>query len=133
VNGVDWLCLPADPGTNFEFRVSRSATYDSDHTLVFTTNVINFTFDGENSSYVSINRAPASGVITYNLIESAATAPGPLAIGFAGGKVIVPWPGTATLQSRDNISGGSWTIVPGATSPYSATPEGKERYYRLTR
>jgi hypothetical protein len=133
VDGLDWLCLPADPGTNFEFRVSRSATYHSDHTLVFTTNVINFIFDGENSSYVSVNRAPATDSIIYDLVESASTPPGPLAIGFTGGKVIVTWPGTATLQSRDTISGGSWTIVPGATSPYSVTPDGNERYYRLTK
>ena len=36
INGLDWAGLPAGPGTNFEFRVSRNATYASDSMPVFT-------------------------------------------------------------------------------------------------
>ena len=54
INGLDWLCLPAVPGTNFEYRVSRAATFQ-DGTPVFTTNQVNLRFQGQTTGWVALN------------------------------------------------------------------------------
>ena len=56
INGLDFVS--ANSGTtNYEFRISRAATYASDGLPVFRANVINFAFDGE-TNWVTANRMP---------------------------------------------------------------------------
>jgi methionine-rich copper-binding protein CopC len=130
IDGLDWLCEPAVEATDFELRFSRGATYASDSQPVFTTNVINFAFDAENTSYQPVNRAPATGTLSYTLVESVSP-PGPLSIGYSEGKVQVLWTGPGTLEASGSLSSQTWTNVPGATSPYTvATPEG-QLFFRL--
>ena len=95
IDGLNWLCLPAVPGTNFEFQMSRSAVFDIDQTPVFTTNVINFVFQGWTPAFVPENQAPPSGVISYTNMSPPLVAPlplGKLAINLlSGGQAAVVW------------------------------------------
>jgi len=131
INGVDWLCAPADTGTNFEFRISRAATYANDNLPVFTTNVINFAFDAENTSYQSVNRAPATGSLSYTLVEPPPLPPGPLTIGFSGGQVHVIWTGPGTLQSCGSLVNSLWTNVPASNGQYVVPAVAPQQYFRL--
>jgi hypothetical protein len=131
INGVNWLCAPADTGTNFEFQISRAATYASDSLPVFTTNIINFAFDAENTSYQSVNRAPATGTLSYTLVEPPPLPPGPLAIGLSGGQIHITWTGPGTLQSADSLVNSLWTNVPAANNQYVVPATGAQRYFRL--
>jgi len=133
ITGVDWLCAPADTGTNFEFRISRAATYDSDHLPVFTTNIINFAFDAENTSFQSVNRAPASGSLSYTLVESPPLPPGPLSVALVGGQVHVTWTGPGTLQSAGALINSLWTNVPASNGQYVAPATGAQRFFRLSK
>jgi hypothetical protein len=136
INGLDWTSLPAVPGTNFEFSVSRAATFASDSTAVFPTNVLNFLFQGMTPGFVVVNTAPASGVISFT--NTPVVNVPPLSLGalgvqtVVGGKVALAWDGSHTLQARGTVSGGSWTNVPAATSPYVAPATGSQLYFRLT-
>ena len=60
--GLNWLCLPASPGTNFEFRMSKAATFSQDNTLVFSTNCINYLWTAATPGYlITENTIPAGG------------------------------------------------------------------------
>jgi hypothetical protein len=136
INALNWTCLPAAPGTNFEFSISRAATYASDSAPVFTTNVLNFLFQGMTPAFVPLNLAPSSGVISFtNSVEL--NVPG-LSLGkiaidpVSPGQVALVWETAGTLQARGSLSSGSWTNVPGATSPYVVPAAGSGLFYRLT-
>ncbi len=132
VNGLDFA-MSNSGGTNFEFRISRAATYASDGLPVFTTNIINFAFDGE-ENWLPVNRMPVTAgvMIAYQLLESAVLPPGPLSIGVSGGQATVRWSGLGTLQACPSLSG-SWTNVPSATSPYTTPASAGQLYFRLMR
>jgi hypothetical protein len=133
-SGLNWLCLPAAPGTNFEFQFSRAATFQ-DGSPIFTTNQINFMFQGQNSSWALVNQVPPSGVISYSNsapVTVPGLPPGKLAISpVTGGKLAVIWEATSSLQARAPLIGGSWTNIPNATSPYVLPAVGAESYFRL--
>jgi hypothetical protein len=131
VNGVDWLCVPGDMGTNFEFRISLAATFANDGLRVFTNNIINFAFDAENTSYDSVNRMPDAGTLSYTLVESAPVPPGPLILDQAGGQLELSWVGPGTLQASGTLGNSVWTNVPSATSPYVTPVTGGARFFRL--
>jgi hypothetical protein len=61
INGLDWAGLPAGAGTEFEFRVSRNATYASDSLLVFGGDTITLTLESETPAYVPTEWYPPSG------------------------------------------------------------------------
>jgi hypothetical protein len=135
--GLDWLCLPAAPGTNFEFRLSRAATF-ADGTNVFGTNVINFIFQGVAPSYVAVTQAPpgGSGTLSYTNISSAsapALKPGNLAIYALGqNQTALVWEDpSATLQTSSALAGASWTNLPSAASPYVISSATGLRFFRL--
>jgi hypothetical protein len=66
INGLNWTSLPASPGTNFEFSFSKAATFGSDGTSVFSTNVLTFFFEGMTPGFIALNTAAADGsLITY--------------------------------------------------------------------
>ena len=136
INGLNWLCLPAAPGTNFEFRLSRSATFQ-DTTPVFTTNIIQFLFQGMTPSFVVENTAPASGgTIGYTNTTAVSVPPlplGKLAIaGLTGKKAAIVWDPPGTLQSCTNLTNASWTNVPSAASPFVIPVSGTSQFFRLT-
>ena len=135
INGLNWLCLPAAPGTNFEFQLSRAATFGQDGTPVFPTNAINFIFQGMTPSFVVENQAPGSGVISYtdaNIINVPSLPLGKLAIApVSGGRAAVTWDPPGTLQYSTRL-GGSWTNLPAATSPYVISAAGAGQFFRLS-
>jgi len=61
---------------------------------------------------------------------TAVAAPLTLDISAAGGNLIISWPGTATLQSAENVTG-PWADATGATSPRTIAPSGAHQFCRL--
>jgi hypothetical protein len=135
INNLNWLCLPAAPGTNFEFRISRSATFGQDNTPVFTADAINFIFQGLDSSFTAINQVPASGVLSYSngVPPAVASLPlGRLAISAgAGAKAVIVWDSPGTLQVSSTLAGGVWTNLPSALSPYVIPASSGGEFFRL--
>jgi hypothetical protein len=132
IDGLNWLCLPAEPGTNFEFRMSRSAVFDSDQTPVFTTNMINCVFEGWTPAFTPENQAPPSGLISYNNLTVPPLPLGQLAIApLSGGQAAIVWQPPGALQASGDLSG-SWTNVPAATSPYVIPVSGTGQFFRLS-
>jgi len=136
INGLNWLCLPAAPGTNFEFRLARSATFQ-DTTPVFTTNVFQFLFQGMTPGFVVENTAPAGGgTIGYTNMTPMSVPPlppGKLAIdNLRGGNAAIVWDPPGTLQFSTNIIRPSWTSIPAATSPYVVPASGGSQFFRLS-
>jgi hypothetical protein len=66
VSGLDWLAAPSGTGTDFEFRISRAAQFDSDSTPVFTGDAISFVLEAENAQFNTVDIAPDTEGITYN-------------------------------------------------------------------
>lgn len=135
IDNLNWTCLPSVPGTNFEFSISRSATFTSDSTPVFPTNVLNFVFQGQTPAFVPLNLAPASGVISFTNTTEVNVPSLPLGkIGVQsapGGKVALAWDAPGSLQARGALSSGTWTNVPAATSPYVIPTAGTQLFFRL--
>ena len=136
INGLDFFCLPAAPGTNFEFSISKAATFVTDGTPVFTTNLVNFIFQGMNTSFDVINQVPATGgVLTYSDNPPLSIAPlplGKLAIAsLPGGQAAILWDLPGTLQVSSALVGTGWTNVPAATSPYVIPAALGNQYFRL--
>jgi len=133
INGLDFVSANSG-NTNYEFRISRAATYASDGQPVFRANVINFAFDGE-TNWVTVNRMPpgAGATIPFPLVEVPLPL-GPLAITSSGGQVTLTWPGLATLQACDSLTSGGWTNVPDAYSgyPYTVPASETKLFFRLT-
>ena len=132
--GLDWLCLPASPGTNFEFEFSRAAMFSEDNTPVFSTDQINFLFQGQTPSYTLEN---STTEVSYTNEPSVALEPLPVSnLGMssvAGSQAAVFWNGAATLQESSSVSG-PWTNVPAATSPFVlSSAGGGSQFFRLTR
>jgi hypothetical protein len=135
ISGLNWICLPNAPSTDYEFSFSRAATFVSDGTPVFPTNVLSFLFQGMTPSFVPVNQAPSSGgVLSYtNVIASSQSLPlGRLAINnLTAGKIAVVWDPPGTLQASGSLLGNSWTNVPAATSPYVVPASGGTQFFRL--
>lgn len=135
INGLNWLCLPASPGTNFEFRLSKAATFGQDGTPVFTTNVLNFIFQGMTPGFVVENEVPPSGELSYTNatpVSPAALPVGQLSIAaLAGSQAAIVWDPPGTLQESSAPSG-PWTNQPAATSPYVIPVSGTSQFFRLT-
>jgi hypothetical protein len=135
INGLNWLCLPAATGTNFEFQLSKAATFGEDGTTVFSTNVVNFLFQGLYPNFGVANSAPASGVLSYTNITppSVASLPlGKLSITTLPGKqVAIIWDPPGTLQESSSLNGGTWTSLPAAVSPYIITLSNSNQLFRL--
>lgn len=90
-------------------------------------------FDAIGIRSASAALAADSFEISRLLVEvvSAAPAPEPLNISATGGNVTLTWSNPAfTLQAAPNATG-TYTNVPGATSPYSVTASGAARFFRL--
>ncbi len=135
VNGLNFLSLPASPGTNFEFKMSTAATYGPANSPLFTTNLINFIFQGMTPGFVVENTVPSSGELSYTNVIPPALAPlplGKLAIySLAGKKAVLAWDQAVTLQESSVVTGGTWTNLPVAASPYVIPVTGTSQFFRL--
>jgi hypothetical protein len=134
INGLDWAIFPEGVGTDFEFRFSRRATYESDGKPAFTNSTIALVFDAENTSFQTVDTAPDSGGLTYVLYEPP-TVLGPLSVTRdAFGDLILTWPGGAMVQFRPSLTSGDWATVWDGLGPFHAgTPSGGQGFYRLLR
>jgi len=134
INGLNWLCLPQVPGTNFEFQMSMAATFPEDGTQVFSANVINFLFQGMTPGFVVENTVPASGVLSYTDISLPLVAPLPLSklsiSVVPGGQAAVLWNPPGTMAVSSSVAG-PWTNRPAATSPY-VIPASGTQFFRLS-
>jgi hypothetical protein len=134
INGLNWSCLPASPNLDFEYSISRAATYASDNLPVFTTNVLNVHFQGQTTGWAAVNEAPPGGMISYTNVDiTMPTLPlSRLAANLlSGNRVAVTWEGTGTLQVG-SLTSGSWTSLPTATSPYIPPASPGPLFFRLT-
>ena len=129
VNGLDWAMAPAGTDTDFEFRISRHATYASDGLPVFTTNMIVFVLEAENTGFVTKDSAPDFGGFAYTFSSPARL--GPLAVRLDQGQVTISWSGSGKLQSRSSLTTGTWQEIQNAPNPFMAQPTGEQTYYRL--
>ena len=136
INGLNFLSLPASPGTNFEFQMSRLATYGPSDLPLFTTNLVNFIFQTYTAYFAALeNTVPSSGVLSYTNVIPPTLAPlplGKLAIyPQPGKKAVVAWDQANTLQESSVVTGGTWTNLPAATSPYLIPVTGANQFFRL--
>jgi hypothetical protein len=77
---------------------------------------------------VTVGHAPRAAEVEFYAVPVEQT-PLELEISASGGKLIISWQGTATLQSAENVNG-PWTNQPG-TSPQTITPSAAQQFYRL--
>ena len=137
INGLNWLSLPAAPGTDFEFRFSRAATYASDGTSVFPTNALTFLFQGMTPGFVALNTAASDGSTISYTNSPPVIVPGlPLgrlaAAALPNKNAAVIWDSPGTLQVTSSLQS-TWTNVPAATSPYIVPSTGGNQFFRLAK
>ena len=136
INGLNWQSLPTAPGTDFEFSFSKSATYASDGKPVFTTNVLNYLFQGMTPAFTALNQAPSDGGLLSYTNQPAVNIPllalGRLSIAAVpGANAAILWDAPGTLQASGSLTGNGWTNVPAATSPYIIPTTGGKLFFRL--
>src|SRR6185312_2258996 len=127
--------FPAD----FEFRYPRNAQFSaaSGGGLVFSTNTVNFLWQGQTPGFVVQNTASLNGgTIPYtNSVQTVVQPPplGGLSISAVPGhNVAVTWDTPATLQVADGLTN-TWTNVPAATAPYIAPGTNNQQFFRLSK
>jgi hypothetical protein len=65
------------------------------------------------------------------VLEASITAPIPLNIQLTGGKIVLSWSNPIfVLQAAPSVAG-TYTNIPGATSPYTNNLTGSQRVFRL--
>ncbi|HUS35092.1 MAG TPA: immunoglobulin domain-containing protein, partial [Verrucomicrobiae bacterium] len=128
INGLDFAVSPEGEGSEFELRISRDATYASNNQRVFTSDVIRFFLETENSSFVATDTAPNTGGLQVTLFGASA---GSLSIAREGGSTVISWTGTGRLQFRPSLTAGDWVDVDPADNPYTVTQTDAMGFYRL--
>ncbi|MCL5097014.1 MAG: hypothetical protein M1608_05700, partial [Candidatus Omnitrophica bacterium] len=106
-----------------------SGIYTSGNTLYYANvPVANGTISG---TIGSSEKGAASTVLYGMTIQKpfAVSPPGPLSIAIQGNTVVLSWPGTATLQAADELTG-TWVDI-ATTSPQNVTPAAGHKFYRL--
>ncbi|HVU09009.1 MAG TPA: spherulation-specific family 4 protein [Verrucomicrobiae bacterium] len=129
INKLGWAIAGSTDNMDFELAISRSATYASNNSPVFTNNTIAILLEGDDSSFNNVEFAPPSSGLVYTF---ATAIPGPLSISASGGNVIVSWPSSGTLQSCGSLTNDvTWSDVPDASNPYNITPTNTQQFFRL--
>ena len=133
IDGLDWFMQPDGVGTDFEFRISRSATFADDGQPVFTAPAIGLVFDAENTSFQTVDTAPDSGGLLYALFDAPSAALGELHFETDPfGQLEVHWSGPGVLQARASLSTGQWETVWDLPSPYNLGEPTGQQFFRLT-
>ena len=65
INNLGWASAPSGPGMEFEFRISRQATFSSDSTPVFGSDTIAFILEAENAQYATEDKLPVDQATVY--------------------------------------------------------------------
>jgi hypothetical protein len=121
--GGDVAIAPgAVAATDFEFRLSRHATLQSDGSPVFPNpsfQVFGITRETANWTELDVTAPPVDYTLaTFPPLPQQTT----ITVSRVGNMVVLTWPGGGTLETRANLSTGSWTTVQGATSGYQVDP-----------
>lgn len=130
VSDLGWDIAPQGSADEFEFRISRHATYEADHSPVFTHSGFQFLLESENTSYVTRDKFPDSGVLAYKFQPEQLE---PLVSNFSEGTWTLSWTEDSILQSRDSLTSGTWQDEPDQSNPHTLTLEGLSKYYRLVK
>jgi hypothetical protein len=132
INGLDWLIQPEGVGTDFEFRISRNATFANDGLPVFTASAIGLVFDAENTSFQTVDTAPDSGGLIYTLFDAPSATLGRLRFETGlFGELIIQWSGPGVLQSRSSLTSGQWETIWDQPPPYDVGEPAGQTFYRL--
>jgi hypothetical protein len=132
INGLDWAIEPGGVGTDFEFRISRNATYASDGLPVFTAPAVGFVFDAENTSFQTVDTAPDAGGLLYTLFDAPSTTLGRLRFELGlFNELLIQWSGPGVLQSRSSLISGQWETVWNLPPPYEVSNPVGQQFYRL--
>jgi hypothetical protein len=65
ITGLDLLRSPVGAGGEFEFRISRNATYTTGGQLVFANNTFAFVLESEDGPRTTFDYAPNTGALVY--------------------------------------------------------------------
>ena len=123
ISSLGWAVAPSVSATEFEFQVLLAARYP-DNSKVF----------GGNAMRVLLqdNRGPETAVETGIEYKISPPQPGPLFISQQSNGVInLTWTGPGVLQSSASLTGGTWTSLVSATSPYSVSAGSEQQFFRL--
>lgn len=132
INGLDWVIQPDGVGTDFEFRISRNATYASDGLPVFTASTIGLVFDAENTSFQTVDTAPDSGGLLYPLFDAPSASLGRLRFELGlFNEVLIQWSGPGVLQARPSLTSGQWETIWDQPPPYDVGEPTGQQFYRL--
>ncbi|HOA59999.1 MAG: Ig-like domain-containing protein [Verrucomicrobia bacterium] len=131
VSGLDFVIGPAAASSDFECRISRQATYDSDGQRVYDNETIALALQLISNTWASLDIAPSAGALVYAFAELPAITPGPLHVQMLGSRIEIVWTGPGVLEAKDSLIEGAWAPVPDAASPYSTNATAPQRYYRL--
>lgn len=132
INGLDWAIQPGGVGTDFEFRISRNATFASDGLPVFTSPIIGLVFDAESTSFQTVDTAPDSGGIIYTLFDAPSTTLGRLRFETDPfGQLSIHWSGPGVLQSRVSLTSGQWETIWDLPAPCDLGQPAGQQFYRL--
>jgi hypothetical protein len=134
--GGDVAIAPgAVAATDFEFRLSLHATLQSDGSPIFPNpafQVFGITRETANWTELDVTAPPVDYTLaTFPPLPQQPT----ITVSRVGNLVVLTWPGGGTLETRANLSTGSWTTVEGATSGYQVDPTspaaGASAFYRV--
>jgi beta-glucanase (GH16 family) len=137
-NAISWYVdgLPYETQTNWSSSVGAYPTPFNQPFFIIMNLAVGGNYLG-NPSAATINanstfpgQLQVDYVRLYNL-----TAPLQLTAGLGGGKLLLTWPSNIVchLESATSLSAASpWTNVPGAATPFSATPLATAAFYRLS-
>jgi hypothetical protein len=95
---------------------------------------------GDNVLAVAVHQSAATSSDLEMAVDLSVVSPQPVVVGprltivrNGDGTVTVSWPGGGTLQqSTDLNSPSNWMSIIGQTSPYTTTPSGTQRFFRVT-
>ena len=122
VSDVGWAIAPATAGTEFEFRVSLGALYAGNR-KVFSGNSVRLLLQDD--------RGPETAVETGVNYTLAPFQLGPLSISTAAGQITISWTGAGMLQCAGSLTGGTWTNLNSAASPYTFQAGAAQKFFRL--
>jgi hypothetical protein len=132
INGLDWAIQPTGVGTDFEFRISRGATFANDGLPVFTSSTIALVFDAESTSFQTVDTAPDSGALLYTLFDAPSATLGRLSFeADPFGQLSVTWSGPGVLQSRSSLTSGQWETIWDLAPPFVIGEPNGQQFYRL--
>lgn len=132
IEGLDWSIAPSGVGTDFEFRVSRQATFAADGLPIFTAPTIGLVFDAENTSFQTVDTAPDSGGLIYTFFDSPSATLGRLRFETDEfQQYSVNWTGPGALQQRASLGSGDWITVWDLSPPYFIGDLIGQQFYRL--